>query len=32
VVSKADEVETDLTKSHRGYTDIIAEKAANFLG
>ena len=31
VVSKEDEVETDLTKSHRGYTDLIAEKGDEVL-
>ena len=30
-VSKEDEVETDLTKSHRGYTDLIAEKGNEVL-
>jgi len=30
-VSKEDEVETDLTKSHRGYTDLIAEKGGEVL-
>ena len=30
-VSKEDEVETDLTKSHRGYTDLIAEKGDEVL-
>ena len=28
---KEDEVETDLTKSHRGYTDLIAEKGSEVL-
>jgi hypothetical protein len=30
-VSKEDEIETDLTESHRGYTDLIAEKGGKVL-